>query len=111
METNAVRRDRHQRLLHPTLFGRGQSHGLRSESCEERRLGAMRAPLEKQRPLGLLSWQLWAIQCCVYIASTVPCTCALHFFSLLASPRPPMMEIRAQPDTGRFAQCIRTRTQ
>ena len=23
METNAVRRDRHQRLLHPTLFGRG----------------------------------------------------------------------------------------
>ena len=54
------------------------------------------------------SWQLWAVQCCV-LSSTVPCTCcALHFFFVCvrASPASSMMEIRAQPDTRKFAQYI-----
>ena len=99
METNAVRRDRHQRLLHPTPFGRGHMGSGPEQIMRGTETWGHACTIRKAN--GLLA-VMGSPMCCV-LSSTVPCTCARTVFFLceLASPASSMM-IRAHPDTGKF---------
>ena len=63
----------------------------------------MRAPLEKQRTLG--SYGQSNVVCCRR-QCLVPAVHCIFFLCVRASPASSMMEIRAQPDTRKFAQYI-----
>ena len=101
METNAVRRDRHQRLLHPTPFGRGHMGSGPEQIMRGTETWGHACTIRKANGL-LAVMALWAGPCVVYCRRQclVPVP-ALFFFSELASPASSMM-IRAHPDTGKF---------
>jgi len=86
METNAVRRDRHQRLLHPTPFGRGHMGSGPEQIMRGTETWGHACTIRKATD----SWQLWAVPCVVYCRRQclVPAVHCIFFLCVCELARP-----------------------